>query len=445
MRVVDSIQENGAKLVEISPDLVTDLQAEQPGLRIIPVVYYHPAKARRPSIAVALKPSAAKVSVKIDLTIVSQADGSPIPRARVLAFTDFASGTGIEALTNSKGVVGLSLGSATKKVERLYVYSEHSFWSILTKDITLKAGMTLQMSPIDYSHGDGLRHFYGNAPDDAGAGVTVGVIDTGVGPHDDLVVEGGENTVTGEAASDFGDNGEGHGTHVAGIIAAKGKLPMGVRGLAPGVKLRSYRVFGTNSEDATNFALTKAIERAVADGCDLINMSLGGGPKDEAVHSAIADARGKGSLIIVASGNDGRKPVSFPAADSLAIAVSALGREGTFPNGTAETAEIVPPSGRDAKNFIAEFSNVGPEIDLTAPGVGIISTFPGNHYAVMSGTSMACPAVTGAAARLLAATPDILGAARKQERSDAIAQLVLAAARTLGFPGTLEGQGLIKV
>lgn len=258
-------------------------------------------------------------------------------------------------------------------------------------------------------------------------------------------MSGGENTVTGENAGDFTDNGEGHGTHVAGIIAARGGPPDGIRGVAPGVTLRSYRVFGKGAEGASNFAIAKAIDHAVADGCDLINMSLGGGPKDEATHSAIADARAKGSLVIVAAGNDGRQPVSFPASDSLTLAVSALGRQGTFPDDTTETGDVSPPPGKDKKNFIAEFSNVGPEILLTGPGVGIISTFPGNTFAVLDGTSMACPAVTGAAARLLSTQPDLLAQTRDASRSDAMAQAVLNAAKTLGFPATLEGRGLIGI
>jgi subtilisin len=169
--------------------------------------------------------------------------------------------------------------------------------------------------------------------------------------------------------------------------------------------LRSYRVFGKGAEGASNFSIAKAIDRAVADGCDLINMSLGGGPRDEATHSAIADARAKGALVIVAAGNDGRQPISFPAADSLSLAVSALGRQGTFPDGTTELGDVAPPFGKDKKNFIAAFSNIGPELVLTGPGVGIISTFPGDKYAVLDGTSMACPAVTGAAAKLLSTQP----------------------------------------
>ena len=153
----------------------------------------------------------------------------------------------------------------------------------------------------------------------------------------------------------------------------------------------------------------------------------------------------RGALVIVAAGNDGRKPVSFPAADSLSLAVSALGRQGTFPDGTTELGDVAPPFGKDKKNFIAAFSNIGPELVLTGPGVGIISTFPGDKYAVLDGTSMACPAVTGAAAKLLSTQPALLANPRDQTRSDTMAKVVLQAANTLGFPATLEGQGLIPI
>lgn len=274
--------------------------------------------------------------------------------------------------------------------------------------------------------------------------MTVGVIDTGVGPHELLNVAGGLNTVTGENPTDHLDNGDGHGTHVAGIIAARGATSAEIRGVAPGVTLRSYRVFGKGADGASNFSIAKAIERAVADGCDLINMSLGGGDADEATHSAIVDARAAGVLVFVATGNDDRDPVSFPASDSLSLAVTALGRKGTFPTGTTQAAEVVSPFGSDKANFIAGFSNVGPEVDLTGPGLGIISTIHNNRIAIMDGTSMACPAATGAAARLLAGKQEVLNMPRDQARSDAMAKAILQSIKNLGFPAHLQGSGLIS-
>lgn len=214
--------------------------------------------------------------------------------------------------------------------------------------------------------------------------------------------------------------------------------------MAPGANLRSYRVFGKGAKGASNFAIAKGVDAAMQDQCDLINMSLGGGAADEATKSAIADARAAGSLVIVASGNDGRQPVSFPASDPLSMAVSALGRKGTYPTNTTETdEEMAPFASSDPKDYVASFSNVGPEIAFTGPGVGIISTYPGG-YAVMDGTSMACPAVTGVAARLLAAQKQILAMPRDSARSDALAQFLMQTAKTLGLGVTFEGRGLLS-
>ena len=443
MRVIDSIGEDKAKLVELSSDSLPALRAQYPGLRLVPIVYYRPAVA--PRLSVKLSPKAAgRVAVKIRLKVVSKKDGSPIPGAVIVAFTDFANLIGAQGTTNSKGEVSLSLGAASKKLERLYVYPEKGFWGALRKNLTVASGMQIGLDPVDLAFTDALRHLYGHSPENAGEGIRVAVIDTGIDTaHSDLNVQGGVNTVVGEDPNSFGDNGLGHGTHVAGIIAACGMPPSGIRGLAPAVVLHSYRVFGEESDEASNYAIVKAIDQAVEDGCDLINMSLGGGNPDDATKDAIGNAYAKGSLVIVAAGNDYRAPVSFPASYSLSIAISAMGRKGTFPKGSTETGDVASPYGNDNKNFLAAFSNVGPEIDLTGPGVGIISTVPGG-YTPMSGTSMACPAVTGLAAKMLSVRAGILSMSRDQARSDAMAQALLQTARSLGFGPLYEGQGLLR-
>jgi subtilisin len=272
------------------------------------------------------------------------------------------------------------------------------------------------------------------------APIKVGVIDTGVGPHSDINLAGGANTIAGENPLDFSDNGEGHGTHVAGIIGAYG----GINGVAAGVSIMSYRVFPVG-EGASNFSIMKAIDQAVADGCDLINMSLGqAGGFDEAVVSSIKDAYSKGTICFVATGNDGRQPVNFPAFYSLAVAVTAMGRKGTYPPKTEPFGSEAKPSGKDPKNYVADFSNIGKEVDLTAPGVGVISTFPNNLYAIMSGTSMACPAATGSAARLLSSQSVILSMQRDQRRSDAMLRYLSSKIELMGFGNVYEGMGRLK-
>jgi subtilisin len=441
MKVLDSVRETGAKLVELRPQDAAACRAAQPGVRLVPLRIYHPAVAPYQLALAAAKKSAAAAAGSLRLRFISAKDGAPVADAFVVGFTDFAQRFGAQGVTDAAGWVTLALGGATR-LQRLYVYPERDVWSMLRRNVGIAPGQVIRMRALDPSYIDCLRHFYGSGGDTLGQGVRVGVIDSGVSrSHGDLHVEGGENTVVGEASDDFGDAGSSHGTHVAGIIAARGRPPTGLRGLAPAVKLRSYRVFGRGSNEASNYAIVKAIDRAVADGCDLINLSLGGGDPDDATRAAMEDARAQGCVPIAAAGNDGRQPVSFPAIDDTAVAVSAMGRKGTFPSGTTEADEVLKPLGSDRKNFVARFSNIGIEIDLTGPGVGVVSTVPGG-YGAMSGTSMACPAVTGVAARLLGARPEILNMARTQERSNAIVSLLAAAAKPLGFGAVFEGRGL---
>ncbi|MFZ4733898.1 MAG: S8 family serine peptidase [Pirellulales bacterium] len=439
IRVLDSVRDDGPKLLEMSAESANNLRAREPGLRIVPEVFFAPAHVRYAARVAAPR---ATLAVKTPITVVARAGGEPIRGATVVAFTDFAAGIGAEATSKADGTAAVALGSA-KKIERIYVYAPPGWWGGFRRNVVVKKGtdIVVRLTAIDPADPDCLRHFYGSAELGVGAGVKVGVVDTGVGPHADLEVAGGANLVLGEDPADHADNGAGHGTHVAGIIAARGAPPTGVRGLAPAVKLHSYRVFGKDQPGASNFAILKAIDRAVSDGCDLVNLSLGGGVRDPAIASAIQDARAAGTLVVAAAGNEERAPVSFPAAEPSCVAISALGVKGMFPRGAMEEADVREPFGTDPAEFIAGFSNVGMEIDLVGPGVGVISTVPGG-LAPMSGTSMASPAVVGVAARLLAADSATLAMQRDQARSDAIARAVLTAGVRRGFPPSFEGSGL---
>jgi subtilisin len=442
IRVVDSVSEDGAKLVELTPEAALAVRALRPDLRLVPVVYYTPAVLEREQVESGIGTAAARraaASTNITIQVVSKKGGTPIANAFVVAFVDYKKRTGAQGVTGEDGMCTLALGKASIKLQRLYVYPVDAHWSIIKKSITVKTGTKVTLTPLDLGFADGVRHFYGNADLDVGKGVTVGVIDTGVTAHPDLVIAGGANTVPGENRNDFGDNGRNHGTHVAGIVAARGTPPNGLRGVAPGVTLRAYRVFGKGQASASSFAIAKAIDVAIAEKCDLINMSLGSNEPDPVLKAAIEDARAAGAVCIVASGNDDRSPVGFPAAEDMAVAVSAIGRKGTFPSSAAAADEVAAPYGTDKKDFIALFSNVGTQIDLTGPGVAIMSTVPGS-YAEISGTSMACPAATGAAARAL--TPTILKMKRNAKRSEAILKATLGSAKSLGFDPPFEGHGL---
>ena len=440
LRVLDSLGPDGAALIEATPAAALALRRLHPGVHVVPLSYYTPAVARR---QVGARPAAAMAApgAAVTLRVVSAGGGRQVARAFVVAFVDFSTKSGDQGVTDAKGEVQFALGGPHTTLDRLYVYPVDAHWSLVAAGFTATDGATVQLQPLDLAFVDGLRHYYGNAADGVGGGVTVAVVDTGVAKHRDLVVAGGANTVPGESPTDYGDNGQHHGTHVAGIIAARGTPPKGLRGVSPGVTLRAYRVFAKVSGSATNFAIAKAIDQAVTDKCDLINMSLGGGQPDPVITAAVDAARAGGSVCIIAAGNNDRGPVAFPASDPTAVAVSALGRVGTFPTTSTEADDVASPYGADHADFIAEFSNVGPEVDLTAPGVGIMSTVPGG-YAEISGTSMACPAVTGMAARALTSSP-ALKMPRDASRSDAMRKVILGSAHSLGFGPTFEGHGLL--
>jgi subtilisin len=442
MKVLDSVHENGIKLVEMSAEGLRRVREAAPGLRIVPEVFYRTARLPRVTITrratVGTAQANAAVAAAQALRFVDSA-GAAVAGAHVVAFTDFAQGVGAQGKTRADGRVMLKLGGSTR-IQRLYVYPKHSVWPLLQSNVKLPRSTPIRLKTIDLAAVDALQHFAALAPTGDGKGVVVGIIDTGTGPHRDVPVAGGANTVTGENPADFSDNGAQHGSHVAGIVGARGALATGMRGLAPAATLRAYRVFGTGSDLASNFAIAKAIDRAVNDGCDLINMSLGGGPPDDCTSAAIADARVAGVVVICASGNDGAAVVSEPGADSRAIAVGAFGRKGLMPAGSISASQV-GKLGTDPLNFMAAFSNHGSAIDLAGPGVGVVSTVPGDLWAVMDGTSMACPAVTGAVARLLSTRPALLAAARDQQRSDAILREVFKAAELLGFGAEYEGSG----
>jgi hypothetical protein len=437
-KVLDSIQSNGAKLVSMSEVALMRLKCEQPGLRVVPEVFYPPARAPRPRIIESIQMFGTRtVRERHVLKVALKETGQALRDAEVIAFSDFAAGRGAQGTTNARGQVTLEFPRSVKVLERVYVYPSHTGWPVLLQNWPLRAG-TIEVPAIVLDFADARARAYPKRAPRDGHGVTVGVIDTGVGPHAALTVAGGLNAVTGEDPADWSDSHV-HGTHVAGIIAANAA---GFLGVSPAVTLRAYRVFGKQAEGASSFAIAKAIDRAVADGCDLLNLSLGGGPNDPTTSEAIKAARAKGVVCVIASGNEGG-PVAWPARHPLAVSISAMGFQGAWPEGAMQVQTVTEPLGKE-HSFIADFSNTGPEIDLTGPGVGIISCIPHDRFGVMDGTSMACPAVTGALARRLAADASTLAMPRDADRADAIVRLALAAARDLGLPPLAQGAGLAQ-
>lgn len=353
-------------------------------------------------------------------------------------------GTHVSARADAAGVATLEVPVTFPRIELVMAEPHHTHWSQYAKGFDRStAPSTLDMTLLPLLP-DGFQLVQKYAPHDlqAGEGVTVGVIDSGVGPHVDLTVVGGTCLVTGENPDDFADNGIGHGTHVAGIIA--GKLgPSGLCGVAPACRLMSYRVCPRtgNRERAESVDLAAAIEQAIIDQCDLVNISLGSLQAMPELPEVLDKARNAGIVVFAATGNDGQGVLRYPARYSHTLSVGALGQDGTFPANTPETFNV--GTVRSGSEFIATFSNHGTGTDFIGVGVGVLSTYPGDKYAMMSGTSMATPYITGMAARLLSQAPKLLNMKRGPARVDAIVTMLCQSARVPGWPGAYGAFGVL--
>ncbi|USZ67916.1 S8 family peptidase [Halorussus salilacus] len=222
---------------------------------------------------------------------------------------------------------------------------------------------------------------------DTGAGADVAIIDTGIdSDHPDLRANLGAgyaatgcSTWYGDCRYDWDDD-NGHGTHCAGIAGAIRGNDEGVVGVAPDVTLHAVKVLDSNGGGSYS-DIADGIQWTADQGYDVGSLSLGGSASST-VRDAVEYATDRGVTLVAAAGNDGpcSDCVGYPAAYDEVIAVSA----------TNESDDL------------ASFSSTGPEVELAAPGADIYSTYTDGGYDTLSGTSMACPHVSGAAGLLRA-------------------------------------------
>lgn len=225
--------------------------------------------------------------------------------------------------------------------------------------------------------------------------IGVAVLDTGIDlDHRDLNVAGGVSFIRTRSGPDD-DNG--HGTHVAGIIAAMDN-EIGVVGVIPGASLYAVKVLDKNGS-GTWSGVIAGIEWVTANSeskqIKVANMSLGGSGSDvdSSLRQAINASVSKGITYVVAAGNDASDAKnSVPAAYDSVITISAIVDTDGKPGGTG------PYTSYGLDDTFASFSNFGEDVDIAAPGVNILSTWKGGAYKTISGTSMATPHVAGAAA-----------------------------------------------
>lgn len=245
-----------------------------------------------------------------------------------------------------------------------------------------------------------------------GRGVRVAVVDTGIDPeHPDLKgrLSGGYGA-TGDGWSDA----NGHGTHVAGTVAASGAGR--VIGVAPDAELLAVRVLGPYGNGRLS-DLIDGLGWCLEQRVDVINLSLGTKEGHPLMEKAIARLVDASILVVAAAGNSGPGPdtLEYPGACAGVISVGAISAEGE----------------------VAAFSSRGPGLSVAAPGAGILSTWPGGEYRSLDGTSMASPHVAGVAALLLSREGRAAGAASVE------AAILEGAVPLEGWGAEAQGRGVV--
>lgn len=259
---------------------------------------------------------------------------------------------------------------------------------------------TAQTVPYGVPH---IKADVAHAQNVTGAGVKVAVLDTGIdASHEDLRVVGGASFVAEEP--DALTDGNGHGTHVAGTIAALNNN-VGVLGVSYDVDLYAVKVLSAGGS-GTLAGIAQGIEWAIDNNMDVINMSLGGSTGSTTLKQASDNAYNSGIVVVAAAGNSGSvlgliNTIGYPARYDSVIAVGAV----------------------DSNNNRASFSSVGSQLEVMAPGVAINSTLPGNQYGELNGTSMASPHVAGAAALLIAQNPNLTNVQVRERLRDTATNL----------------------
>lgn len=249
-----------------------------------------------------------------------------------------------------------------------------------------------------------------------GLGVNVAILDTGVlKTHPDL-----ENRI--KVCEDFSgpvtivdgkcDDKNGHGTHVAGIIAADGGLDgLGIYGMAPEANLFVYKVCSNNGTCwADDIAV--ALRMAVDDGANIVNMSLGSDNSSQLIIDATNYVVSKNILVVAAAGNDGPYvgSIDYPGADANVVAVGAVDKNIQIPDWSSRGINLT------TKSYVVEEKDV----EFVAPGVNVESTWKDGGYAILSGTSMASPYIAGLVAKLWSRLPEQSSILDSQDESGQI-------------------------
>jgi thermitase len=259
----------------------------------------------------------------------------------------------------------------------------------------------------------------------ATGGAKVGIVDTGIlASHEDLAGKVADcaqsrgllGLVGGTLQEGTCADDNGHGTHVAGTITANANNGKGVTGVSFDSPLTICRALGGSLGSGSTADVANCITWAADKGAKVISMSLGGGDSTT-LHNAVQYAwkNGTGALVVAAAGNDGDATLEYPAA---------------YP-------EVVSVAATDNRDQRASFSNANSDVEVSAPGVNVLSTYNDGGYRTLSGTSMATPHASGVAAVIFTKNPGIT-AAQARSKLD-------AAVDDLGTPGRDPQYGFGRV
>jgi serine protease AprX len=304
--------------------------------------------------------------------------------------------------------------------------------SVVWPDVTARCCLDVAVPAT----GAARAHRYGLT----GKGVTVAVIDTGIDPHPDLVqpesrLSSWHDLVAGRPEP-YDDDG--HGTHVAGIIAGNGFASKGKYvGVAPAARLVGVKVLDKDGGSPISRVIAGiqwVVENKKNLQIQIINLSLGApaerGYRKDPLSRAVEEAWRRGLVVCVAAGNQGpdERTITTPGINPSVITVGSIDDQRTIPR---------------LDDVMTDHSGRGPTVDellkpdLVAPGAKITSLKPGGDYVAHTGTSMATPMVAGAAALILQKHPEF--------RPDQVKRLLLQTAEDRGYPPAVQGAGYLDL
>ena len=344
----------------------------------------------------------------------------------LIRFSDTATQSSLQAVTGDSLARSVLAGAGVTPIKT--IPRHHIMVAMLTKAQMARLKLMpeiedVEIDPVRYISAQSVPYGISATQSDAmppftDAGIKVCVVDTGYAlGHPDL--PGVSDGVTGEAnaveVGNWYEDGNGHGTHVAGTVGASDN-DEGVIGVSPGIGLHIVKIFDDDGLWTYSSDLIEAVSQCQEAGADVVNMSLGGYGASATEEYAMRRFTEEGMLLVAAAGNDGTGTLQYPASYDDVISVAGV---------------------RDDERW-ASFSQHNRAVEIAAPGANVLSTYPNGQYAFSSGTSMAAPHVAGIAARLWNAFSECSNAE--------IREALVSTAKDKGRPGQdpYFGYGIVQ-